>query len=87
MALARQERWDDAAGAFDEGIALSVEMGYPHGEARARYEKGVMQAARGSVAEAEADIGEALGIFRRLGARLDEQRAEQALARIRAEPR
>jgi tetratricopeptide (TPR) repeat protein len=88
MVLTRQERWADAERSFGEAVSLATSMPYPYAEAWALYEWGMLHAARGDREQAQHRLHEALEIFRRLGARKDAERTEEALARLAAaEPR
>ncbi len=82
LVLLRQERWDEAEQALEEGLALTRSMPYPHGEGRLLEVYGRLHLARGDAAAARACLEDALAIFRRLGARADIASAEQLLATL-----
>ncbi len=74
-------RLDDrstAAQALDEGLALARALPYPHGEGRLLEAYGHLHLACGEPAATRARLAEAAAIFRRLGARKDLERVEQA---------
>jgi tetratricopeptide (TPR) repeat protein len=77
-------RRDESHRSLDEAAALAHGLPYPHAEARALYEQGRLHAAMGQSDRARARLEEALAIFRRLGARPDVERAQRALAAVRA---
>jgi tetratricopeptide (TPR) repeat protein len=76
----RQGRWEEAERALEEGLALARSMPYPYGEARLLHVYGQMHVAKGEPGPARERLEAALAIFRRLGARLDVERVERALA-------
>ena len=78
----RQERWGDAVGDLQEGMAIAQEIGLPHDEALLLHEYGRMHAATGEIPQARMRQEEALTIFRRLGASPDVERVEQALGAL-----
>jgi tetratricopeptide (TPR) repeat protein len=80
MLLARQERWDEAAAALLEAVALARRLPYPYLEARSLYVLGRMEVRRGDPEEASSRLHEAREIFERLGAVKDVARVEQAVA-------
>lgn len=67
MALRQHGRDEEATAVLEEGLALARELPYPYAEAR--------------ILEQMEQTGEALAIFRRLGAKKDVERIETALAR------
>ncbi|HEX5547944.1 MAG TPA: tetratricopeptide repeat protein [Ktedonobacterales bacterium] len=69
-----------AARSLDEALALARSMAYPYAEARALYEQGRLRASAREWRQARDRFEDALGIFRRLGARPDIARTEQELA-------
>jgi transcriptional regulator with XRE-family HTH domain/tetratricopeptide (TPR) repeat protein len=79
MVAMHQQHWEDAAGALDEGLALARRMPYPYAEARLLHVYGEMHAQKGEPETARERLEVALAIFRRLGARRDAERVEQAL--------
>ena len=80
MVAARQERWDEAAQSFEEGLAVARAMPYPYAEARTLETYGTMRLAQGDTEMARTWLDAALAIFDRLGARKDAARVEQAIA-------
>jgi tetratricopeptide (TPR) repeat protein len=80
MVLTRQHRWEEAERAFEESISVSRSLRYPHAEASALLEYGVMHSTKGDAPPARARLEEALAIFQRLGARKDIERTERVLA-------
>jgi uncharacterized protein HemY len=84
MVATRQERWEEAQQALEEGLPLVRGMPYPYAEARLLYVYGEMHAQQGEPEAARERLEAALAIFRRLGARKDAERAEQALAALAA---
>lgn len=80
--LERQGRFSDACRTLEESASLAAGMPYPHDEARALLTLGRIHMHQGERAQARARLHEALAIFRRLGARLDAERSEQALAEL-----
>jgi hypothetical protein len=80
MIFTRQHRWVDAAHSLEEGLALARSMPYPYAEARLLHVYGEMHAQKGEPQRARERLEAALAIFRRLGARKDAERVEQALA-------
>jgi tetratricopeptide (TPR) repeat protein len=79
----RQEQWAQAGRALEEGVAVARAIGYPYGEARLLhlYELlgGSQETSDGAGEQAREQLRAALAIFRRLGARLDASRVEEAL--------
>ncbi len=80
MVAARQGRWEEAAAALDEGLEVARAMPYPYAEARILEAYGRMHLARGKVEAAREQLGAALAIFDRLGARKDAARVGQVLS-------
>ncbi len=79
LAAIAQARWDDAASALEDGLAVARSMPYPHGEGRLLQVYGRLHRARGETAAARARLDAALAIFRRLGASKDVERVEHEL--------
>jgi adenylate cyclase len=79
MVLTRQERFEEAERAFQEGLELARSLPVPYAEARILYQQGLLDQQRGEPEQARERLKEALGIFRRLGAVKDVERTEQAL--------
>jgi tetratricopeptide (TPR) repeat protein len=77
-----QGRWEEAEALFDEAVSLAHPMPYPYGEALVLYHWGLMHLERQDRDRAQDRLAAAQVIFRRLGARPDLERAEQALARL-----
>jgi class 3 adenylate cyclase/tetratricopeptide (TPR) repeat protein len=75
----RQERWPEAARALEETLALAHRMPYPYAEACALALYGTMHIQKGEPALARERLAAALAIFRRLGARKDAGKVEEAL--------
>jgi class 3 adenylate cyclase/tetratricopeptide (TPR) repeat protein len=80
MLAIRQNRWDDARDALDQGVTMDQRTGYLWALARFLYEYGRMHQLRGEPAEARRRWEEARAIFARLGARRYLDMTEQALA-------
>jgi len=80
MVAARQEQWDEAAQALEEGLDLTHAISYPYAEARTLETYGAMRLAQGETDMARTRLEAALAIFDRLGARGDAKRMEQAIA-------
>ncbi len=80
MVAARQEQWDEAAQALEEGLDLTHDISYPYAEARTLETYGAMRLAQGEIGAARTRLEAALAIFDRLGARGDAARVEQAIA-------
>lgn len=82
MVAARQEEWEDAVTALDEGLSVARAMPYPYAEARVLETYGMMRHARGETGEAREWLNAALAIFARLGACEDAARVEGLVARL-----
>jgi tetratricopeptide (TPR) repeat protein len=80
----RQERWDEAIVALEEGLALARDMPYPHAEARLLHVYGEMHVQKGERGPARERLEAALAIFQRLGARKDAERVAQAIGDLPA---
>jgi uncharacterized protein HemY len=76
---ARESRWHKAEQAFEAAVSLAQNMSYPHAQARALYEFGVMQTRMGETRCAHDRLDEALAIFQRLGADRDAERIRTVL--------
>lgn len=83
--LTAQESWDDASQTFEYAMAGAHTMQFPFGEARALAEYGQMYARRGDITRARETLTSARDIFRRLGARKDDELVEAVLAALPAE--
>ena len=81
--MVAQERWEAARHDLEEGARLAHDMPYPHLEARALYERGIMHGEKGEPHQARERLEEALDIFRSLGARPGVERTEHALHHLR----
>jgi tetratricopeptide (TPR) repeat protein len=79
MVAIRQQRWDEAIAALDEGLSLVGNMHYPYAEARLLHQYGLLHAQKGEPMAARGRLSAALEIFRRLGARKDAEHVDQAL--------
>jgi tetratricopeptide (TPR) repeat protein len=80
MIAIRRERWEEATAALEEGLELARSMPYPYAEGRLLHVYGQMYRQKGEPGPARQRLEAALSIFRRLGARKDTERVEQALA-------
>jgi tetratricopeptide (TPR) repeat protein len=80
----RQGLWDEAMQALDEGVALARSMPYPYAEARLLHVYGAMHLQKGEPEPARERLEAALTVFRRLGARREVERVEQAIAGLSA---
>jgi tetratricopeptide (TPR) repeat protein len=78
----RQQRWTAAEQALAEGLTLARAMPYPYAEARLLQVHGQLAAQTGHPALARERLEVALTILRRLGARVEIERTEQALAML-----
>lgn len=78
--LARLRRWEEARSVFEASVSAAREISYPYGEGRTLYEYGMALMQRGMEHEAGLHLVSALTIFRQLGAALDAERTQQALA-------
>ena len=75
----QQRRWDEARQACEEAASLAQALPYPHAEAAALYESGVLHEYQGEVQQARDRLEQALAIFRHLAARPYIERTEHAL--------
>ena len=82
LVFTRQHRWIAATHSLDEGLTLAERIPYPYAEARLLYVYGEMHVHKGEPEPARERLEAALAIFRRLGARKDTERVEQALATL-----
>jgi tetratricopeptide (TPR) repeat protein len=78
----RRERWAEARRALEQGSAVADGMSYPWLHGRFRRTWAQLYVAEGRADLAREQLGAALDIFGRLGARLDIERAERALAAL-----
>jgi len=79
MILRQQQRWEEADRVFADALSLARDMPYPYAEGRSLYEYGVLHVQRAEPEQAREVLGEALAIFRHLGARPDVERTKHAL--------
>jgi tetratricopeptide (TPR) repeat protein len=77
-----QQRWAEAEQVLEEGLALAHSMPYPYAEARLLHIHGTLHARRSEPGPARERLEAALTIFRRLGAREDGERVQQALGTL-----
>jgi DNA-binding SARP family transcriptional activator/class 3 adenylate cyclase len=82
MTVARQGRWDEAEQALDEALALARGCYEVYEEARILHGFGLVFSQKGEKGRAREYLEEALAIFRRLGAKPNVERTEQALAQL-----
>jgi tetratricopeptide (TPR) repeat protein len=80
MVAARQEHWQEAEQALEEGIALARSMPYPYAEARLLHQSGQLCAQLGQAVAAQQHLEAALAIFQQLGAAKDIEQVERNLA-------
>jgi tetratricopeptide (TPR) repeat protein len=79
MVATRQGRWAEAERTLEEGLSLARSMPYPYAEGRLLHVYGEMHVRKGEPEPARERLKAALAIFRRLGARKDAERVEQAI--------
>ena len=79
MILTRQDQFEEAETAFQEGLELARSLPYPYAEGRILHQLGLVAQRRGEREHARKHLQEARLIFQRLGARKDVERTEQAL--------
>jgi len=82
MVLSRQEHWDEAERAFREGLELAHPMPYPYAEARILTEMGMLETVQNNAEQARDQLGEALAIFRQIGATKDIEKTAALLSRL-----
>jgi tetratricopeptide (TPR) repeat protein len=82
VVLGQQQLWEEAHRVFAEAVALAHAIPYPYAEGRILYEDGLLHLQRGEPRLARERLEEALTIFRRLGARMDADRVDQAIAAL-----
>jgi hypothetical protein len=85
MVAARQEQWQEAEQALEEGIALARSMPYPYAEAWLLHLSGRLHVQVRKPETARERLTTALTIFQRLGARKDIEQVERDLAARAAE--
>jgi tetratricopeptide (TPR) repeat protein len=86
LACMRQQRWDDAQGSLEEGLALARAMPHPYAEARLLHVYGLLYAQKQELAPAHERLEAALAIFRRLGAPNHAEQVEQAITSLQCVP-
>ena len=79
MIHARQERYDSADAAYQDGLRRARAMPFPYGEAQLLQAYGLLQRQRGDRVPADQTLREALVVFEELGARKDVERVHAAL--------
>ncbi|HEX8983415.1 MAG TPA: AAA family ATPase [Ktedonobacterales bacterium] len=84
IAATRQRQWQEAERNLSEALSLSQTMQCPYHEARVRYHFGLLEVARGNMAQASAQLIAAQAILRTLGERLYGDHVERALAELGA---
>jgi tetratricopeptide (TPR) repeat protein/transcriptional regulator with XRE-family HTH domain len=82
LACLRQGQVEEATAALEEGLSLARAMPHPYAEARLMRVFGEVQMQERAMQAAREQFGAALVTFRRLGARKDLERVEQALATL-----
>jgi tetratricopeptide (TPR) repeat protein len=82
LAAVRQERWEDAERALEDGISLARCLHYPYAEARFLQAYGELLVQLRQPGPPRERLEAALAIFQRLGARKDIERTEQLLTRL-----
>jgi tetratricopeptide (TPR) repeat protein len=79
----RHERWDEAAAALDEALALARQMPYPYAEAKLLATYGDLMVASGQPTRAQEQYTAALAILQPLGEVPYTERIQQALDEMR----
>jgi class 3 adenylate cyclase/tetratricopeptide (TPR) repeat protein len=82
MVAGAQEDYDRAAAIFEEVAELARQVPFPHAEACALYEHGMMCLRRGDLNQARSHLEAGLEIFSRLGAQPFIERSKAALSQI-----
>jgi class 3 adenylate cyclase/tetratricopeptide (TPR) repeat protein len=82
QALSAQDRWDEAAKAFQHALDYTLAPYFPYMRAIVQREYGRQAARFGQAGEAHRLLGEALETFRRLGAGFDLRETERVLGAI-----
>ena len=80
----RQRQWGEAERFLGEGLARARDMPYPYAEGRLLYVNGLLHIERGELEPAWEQLEAALALFRRLGARGEIARTEEAIGRGQA---
>ncbi len=78
----RQKHWAEAAHSLEEGLELARTIPYPYAEARLLYLDGLLHVAQGEHGLARAQLTASQTLVRRLGAREEAARVDQALASL-----
>jgi tetratricopeptide (TPR) repeat protein/transcriptional regulator with XRE-family HTH domain len=86
LVAGRQERWQDAKAAVEEGLSLTRSLPYPYVEACTLQVYGGLHRQKGEPNHAREKLEVALAIFRRLGARKDIEQVERDLADLGCVP-
>jgi class 3 adenylate cyclase/tetratricopeptide (TPR) repeat protein len=82
MLRTRQHRWEEALGSFEAALFHSREYSFPFLRADTLLEMGVMHARKGELDRAAARFDEALASYRRIGAKLYIEHAEQLRSQL-----
>ena len=85
LVLAARGEWDEADRHFSDAVSLARQMPHPYAEALALLDRASGWERRGRTDQARTHLEQALTIFRRLDAKPDIERTEQALAEIALE--
>jgi tetratricopeptide (TPR) repeat protein len=86
MVFTRTRALSAARTALVEGLALARTLPYPHGEARLLEADGWLHARAEEAEIARTRSAEAAALYRRLGARMDQERAESAVTTLAVPP-
>jgi tetratricopeptide (TPR) repeat protein/transcriptional regulator with XRE-family HTH domain len=82
LLLARQQQWEEAASALEEGLTLCSQMSTPYAEAKTLYMFGLVHLQQNALGLACERFRNARAILEYLGERLYARRVEQALAAL-----
>jgi tetratricopeptide (TPR) repeat protein len=82
LVWSRQERWEEAEAALEEGLSLCCSMPFPYARAKTLYISGRLYQAKGEPEQAHERLEAALAILSKLGERLYASRIEQILAAL-----
>lgn len=82
MVATQQGRWGEGQAAFDQALELTRVLRNPYAEARVLQVYGALYARKGEPNRAEVLLLRAADIFRRLGARMNLEQVESALAAL-----
>jgi tetratricopeptide (TPR) repeat protein len=80
--IEKQGRTDEARAALQDALDHGRAMAFPAAEAEALFRLGALLLESGEMGAARSYLAEACGIWQRLGARKDLQRADEALTRL-----